>query len=187
MKLSKSGLIQLIREQREKNEFVVILEKWFDCDDRDYPPNEVNRYGDGLNLKQALDLACTVRKLTLKGDTLHVRQPRDLAVEPPDPHGDKNCDLISYDISIECPNGNTFMVFEGRSKRSGGYSHTEAIAGSCGKNGWAAKEAPQEYYDNCAPAIAESKDYKRLAKKWLSEGKKISAEKFRGLGRREES
>jgi hypothetical protein len=39
----------------------------------------------------------------------------------------------------------------------------------------------------CAPAIAESKDYKRLAKKWLSEGKKISAEKFRGLWRPEES
>ena len=123
------------------------------------------RYSTESNIKLALDSACKHRDEVIR-------------------RAFEGRNVSAYRIIIQCPKdrddlplGKTsFTVFEGE-KKNNAWRHLEVVKGSCGKDKWVANTIPPGYYSACEPAIAESKDYKRLASKWLTEKRKISAEK----------
>jgi len=171
VKLDKDALVKLIKEvhlQELSRE---------DLEHLGGKPNSFHVYGffdDGTgvfysaesNIKLALDSACKYRNEDII-DTL------------------KGRNVSAYRIIIQCPKDDddfplgktSFTVFGGK-KKNNAWRHFEIVKGSCGKDKWVANTIPPGYYSACGePAIAESKDYKRLASKWLTEKRKISAEK----------
>ena len=167
MKLSKSDLVQLIREEQAALiEDQLADTRWtgtmtFRDGKREYGKHnfdvEAENIGEFLSFLCRLVVILTAdwqRGLPLGPGKAPPRGPLKLSV-----------------VDVTCPNGGKFRLYPEHLK-------------NCKKDaendfGWKYDGAlPQEYYENCAPAIAESKGYKRLAKKWLSEKRKISARKI---------
>ena len=171
MKLDKDALVKLIKEVHLQ-EFSRV-----DLEDLGGKPNNFHVYGffdngtgvlysSESNIKLALDSACKYRNEEIRDEK-------------------KGLDVSAYRIIIQCPKDDddfplgktSFTVFGGK-KKNNAWRHFEIVKGSCGKDKWVANTIPPGYYSACGePAITESKDYKRLTSKWLTEKRKISAEK----------
>lgn len=154
MKLDKDALVELIKKKRARlNE---------DKKQKGHPPVDywTGFFHDGRisyphhvtykdTFKEILDWACNSAHLLDKAET---DRHEGLSV-----------------MTIVCPSGETFDLDKAAAKRGCTYIK------DAGK--WTGA-IPHEYYENCTNmSIAESKDYKRLASKWLTEKRKISAEK----------
>ena len=163
MKLDKNALVELIKEERirldgtlcdpplaESKDYKRLAKKWLSEDKK-------NKFTGYLFVHGRR--TCETHENSLK----------DILTWACDPFCEEfDVENRDWYVQIMCPNGGSFNLDVQDIRR--GCPDEESFPNWTGP-------IPKEYYENCSPAIAESKDYKRLASKWLSEKRKISAEK----------
>ena len=218
MKLSKSDLMQLIKEQREKNEFVVyydncrpaiaeskdykrLAKKWLN-EDKNIRRKPYRRPAAAKKTTWELDFFALVSRPVPgarpddlwsypkweKGDAPRIiKFPNsyiekeqklmdeickfsDESVKELAPRGSMNViEVINWGVQVTCPKVSYMGPHKFFLKNYEMKCH--------GQKGWNGK-LPWKHLKYCGFTLAESKDFKRLSKKWLSEKRKISARKI---------